>query len=174
MRRWRKCLVPSSSLPYVPPRSLLEDLYRHDDGRLRLRWSQRQEKWALERQVLRPIEYIRTLPHYLRIQVAKNVFNVVENDEWVRARDGYILVGHYAPQPVLGEWVIKNLRYYDLRRFAGGWKEAELEVLRFEESQEERKEAHHRQRLQDISSDMYENAQWRQGERAAVPRSYRK
>jgi hypothetical protein len=150
----------------------LEELYRLNNGRLRLRWSQRQEKWAVEGQVLRPIEYIRTLPPFLRIRIAKNVFRVVENDEWVRARDGYLLIGHYAPQPVLGDWVIKNLRYYDLRRFSGGWKEAELEVIRFEERREERKEAHHRQRLRDISDDMYEDAQWRQGERAAVPRPY--
>jgi hypothetical protein len=104
--------------------------------------------------------------------ISPQTFIVVENDAWVRARDGYILIGHYAPQPLLGEWVIKNLRFYDLRRFSGGWREAELEALRFEERETERKDAYHRQRIRDLSDDFYTREQWKQGEKVAVPRNF--
>lgn len=172
MRRWEKCLVPSSSLPYRPSRSLLQELYRISDGRLRLRWSQRFEKWAVEEQVRRPISYVSNLPRYQRRWITAHDFLVVENDEWVRARDGYSLVGHLHPQPRLSDWMIRNLRYYDLRRFSGGWKDAEREVLEFEARQAQQRDANHQQRRIDISNDFYEREQWRQGEKSVVPRSY--
>lgn len=171
-RRSEQCLVRTSSMPYCPPRSLLEELYRLDDGRLRLRWSEDKEKWAVERRVSRPVEYISSLPHWRRKKVGHDGVITVENDVWVRARDGYILIGHYAPQPLLSDWVIKNLQFYDIRRYRGGWREAELETIRAEEKRIEQKEKADSWRWREISEDFYTREQWRQGEKAAVPANY--
>lgn len=160
-------LYRSSSMPYEPARSLLWALYQIDDGRLRLRWSDRNQHWCLERKVACGIEYIATLRHWVKRKDSV----VVENDSWVRARDGYILIGHYDPVPRLDHWLIRNLQYYDMRRL-GGAHEVELLLTR----QEERTaEAQDRALTRDVTAaagEFFEHEQWRQGERAAVPRRY--
>lgn len=152
--------------PYTPPSYLLRQLYQMDNGRLRLRWSVEQQKWCLERKELCGVEYIKTLPH-IKIRNGR----VVENDSWVRARDGYVLCGYFDPQPLLGSWVIRNLQYFDIRRM-GGAERAEIELRRQDEKERARQERVNSARLEAISKDVWDSWTWKQGERAAVPRGY--
>lgn len=159
--------VRTVATPYVPARSLLWALHQLDDGRLRLRWSDRYEQWCLERRVACGIEYITTLPQWVR----RKDRVVVENDTWVRARDGFILLGHYDPLPHLGHWLIHNLQYYNIRRL-GGAGEVDLMLTRQEE---QRVASLDRDLSRDVTAaagDFFEHEQWRQGERAAVPQQY--
>ncbi len=168
--RWQDTLVKTSSIPYYPQPSLLRSLFSLDDGRLRLRWSDFESKWALERKSTFTLEYINTLPRY---RTQPNGYKV-ENDSWIRARDGYVLIGHYDPEPHLGHWVIDRLRFYDMRRFSGGWKEVDLLMCREEEQKQKQQDHHYELVREGISKDFFEREQWRQGNRAAVPKHYGK
>lgn len=157
--------VNPSQFPYKPPAYLVRGLY-HLDPLLRLRWSESEQKWCLEKKLLARVEYIKSLPHFKK---RRGVY--VENESWIRAREGHILIGHYDPQPQLGEWVLRNLQMYDMRRI-GGWKEAELQILRAEEKLAESKERAAKGERWDMAVDFWESEQWRQGNRAAVPKKY--
>lgn len=152
--------------PYTPPAYLLQQLYSMDDGRLRLRWSVEKQKWCLERKELCGIEYVQTLPQY-----KKRNGIVVENDSWVRAKDGYILCGYFDPLPHLGQWVIRNLQYFNIRRI-GGAQAAEMELQRLEEKERTEQERAASISREDFAKSFYDDEVWRQGERAVVPKQY--
>jgi hypothetical protein len=159
--------VRTASTPYVPARSLLWSLFQLDDGRLRLRWSDRYEKWCLERRVACGIEYLTSLPQW----VTRKDGVLVENDTWIRARDGTVLIGFYDPLPRLDHWLIRDLQRYNIRRL-GGAQAVELMMLRQEEH---RRASLDRDLSRDVTAaagEFYEHEQWRQGEKAAVPARY--
>lgn len=154
--------------PYNPPKYLLQALANLDNRRLRLRWSEQMEQWCVERKLLHSLEYIHTLPHYK----CRHDGAIVENDSWVRARDGYILIGCWNAQPMLSDWCIKNLQYFDMRRFSGGFKEISLLTIRAEEKAYQKKLEAQRQEMYDLSADYYTHEQHRQGEVVYVPKEY--
>lgn len=160
---WKQVLVHTPFMPYTPPDHFLKGLYALDPT-LRLRWSDEVQKWCLEKKVVRAIEYINSLPHYKKVKGVE-----VENDSWVRARDGYILIGFYRPQPVLADWTLHLLRHNDMRRFSGGAKEVELQMVRQEEKEIEARNRRDSWINREIAEDFYSSECWRQGERVTVP-----
>jgi len=164
---WEEQVFVATHAPYRPPRSLLWALYRLDDGHLRLRWSTRQERWCLETKRAPAVTYLPRLRHW--VKRADGV--VVENDSWVRARDGYLLLQYVAPWPPLGDWFIRNLQYGDPWRFHGP-----ADIARLLEQQEAAQLAAVRRRHQTQNEahalEWLESEIWRQGERVAVPPSY--
>src|SRR5215204_3261019 len=113
---WRDAHKVTSHDPYTLSPSLVKALYNMDQGRLRIRWSQRMQQWSVERKVARATTYINTLEHYKRIYTSQGNYFLVENDAWVRARDGYIGIGFIAPRPHPDHWLIKNLEHYRIER----------------------------------------------------------
>ena len=160
-------IVMSSTMPYVAKIHVLKELWHLDQGRLRIRWSDEMQKWCVERKVVYAVTYVNSLPHY-----KKRHGEDVENDSWIRARDGYILIGYHDATPHLDDWLIRNLRFYDIRRFSGGIKEVELLMLREEEKKLEAMNRRHALEREVISKDFYNDEVYRQGERVYVPPDY--
>lgn len=161
-----KVLLRGPADPYVPAPHFLRFLSQMDSG-LRLRWSQRWSQWHLERKAATAVQYIKTLPQYVRTAWGA----VVENDSWIRARDGYILVRTFDPLPQFGDWTISALQWGDPWRIDPVARE---QLLMFQE----RKEATSTRRafetqVEAIAKDQYEDMVWRGGERAAVPANYK-
>lgn len=161
-------IVMSSTMPYVPKIHVLKELWALDNGRLRVRWSDEMQKWCVERKIVHAIQYINSLSHYKK-RFINGVWDEIENDSWIRARDGYILIGYHDATPHLDSWLIRNLRYYDIRRFSGGVKEVELLILREEEKKLEAMNRRHTREREDIAMDFYNDEVYRQGERVYVP-----
>ena len=163
--RWEEQVyVDSSFAPYKPERSLLWALSQFDNGRMRLRWSARFQEWCLERHVSCGIDYIKTLAHWVK----RKDRILVENDSWIRARDGYVLIWHEDAVPRLDHWLIRKLRYCDLDRI-GGPREADLLLIQQEERRAARIEKRHTAERQDAAGDWWDSETWRQGERISVP-----
>lgn len=151
--------------PYTPPDFFLRFLARFDKG-LRLRWSQRFDKWYVERKAACAIEYVKRLPQYVKHWSGA----MVENDSWVRARDGYILVQTFSPLPKLGEWTIAMLQWGDPWRI----NPADREQLLLDQERKEDESTHraHQRYIEAMAKDEYENMVWRGGEREVVPSNY--
>ena len=162
-----KVFVQTSTTPYRPDPAVLRSLYLFDDGRTRLRWSDREEKWCLERKVAAGIDYIKALRHWVKRKDGA----IVENDSWIRARDGCILVRLVDPLPRLGRWLIQELQWGDPWRFNGP-KEIALMLERQEEKRLEAIERKHTEQNESLAKDWLDSEIWRQGERAAVPKQY--
>lgn len=152
--------------PYRPAAHVLRFLHCLDPGRLRLRWSQRFKQWHLERKVMAATEYIKRLPHYVRFRDG----SACENDSWVRARDGYILVRAFDALPQLGDWTIRELQWGDPWRLTA--EEIHLRMLREEERRNTAQQRAFHNRIEDIAKDQFEDMVWRGGERVAVPGNY--
>jgi hypothetical protein len=152
--------------PYIPAAHFLRFLAHLDKG-LRLRWSQRWSKWHLERRVARAVEYIKRLSQYVKNPEGA----MVENDSWIRARDGYVLVRAFDPLPMFGDWTITALRWGDPWRVDLRAREALLFAQ--ERDEELSKKRAFDTKIEAIAKDEYENMVWRGGERVAVPATYR-
>lgn len=163
--------------PYSPSRWFLEELYKLDPeapGMLRVRWSQERQMWALERKQRAKIQYVNWLPQFkLRYPNGKNnPPKYIQNDSWLRARDGYVLIGFYTPEALrFPEWVLKDIQAHDMRRL-GGWEAIDKKINEEERAADEKRDKAAAQERYDFSVDFYNSEQWRQGERAAVPRNY--
>ena len=171
--RLQDVFVKNSTTPFIPPKRFLEDLFRLDNGRLRIRWSEEQQQWCLERKVVRAIQYVKNLPQY-KHRFIKDLqqWATFENDSWVRARDGYVLIGYYYPYALkYPDWIIRDIQFNDINKH-GGWKK----VANLIEAREERKRAQLERdqswERREWAEDMYEDWQWRQGCRASVPSNY--
>ena len=151
--------------PYKPAAHFLRFLGHLDKG-LRLRWSQRWSKWHLERRASHAVEYIKRLAQYVKSPTGA----MVENDSWIRARDGYVLVRTFDPLPQFGDWTIHVLQWGDPWRVDPKAREA---LLFAQEHNEEasKKRAFHNQ-VEAIAKDQYEDMVWRGGERSVVPANY--
>lgn len=165
---------PAAS-PSSMPKWFLEKLYQIGNGRLRLRWSEEYSQWALEIKVTRASQYIKDLPHYKHRWSAAtgHIVRTFENDSWVRARDGYMLVGYYYPYALkYPDWILNDIQFNDMRRFVGG----PAEVARIVEERESRerniRNKDDSQSNYDWAEDFYNTELWRQGNRAAVPANY--
>jgi len=167
MKSWKQVLIHTPFMPYIPPDYILKELYCLDP-QLTIRWSDEVQKWCIEKKILQSVQYINSLPHY-----KKRCGTEVENDSWIRARNGSVLIGFYNAQPALGDWVVRNLRYYDIRRFVGGAKEVELQMVRAEEKAIEDRNRRDSWTNKEIGEDFYNSEVWRQGERVAVPSAYK-
>lgn len=159
--------VPTSEDPYTPPKYVLREMY-YLDPFLRLCWSPRKQQWGVYRKILHRMEYIHSLPQYVKRE--DGVW--VENESWRTAREGWIIIGYWPPQPRLSDWCLRALRFYDIRRFRGGWKEVELELIRQEERERERKKRRQDNQIEEIARDEWETWCWQFGERVAVPNTY--
>ncbi len=171
------CFVKKNA-PYQPTARLIEELHRVGEGRLRLRWSQRQLKWCLEEKAA-PSFFGGYLPNVgLKVKVGpkgKEKIEWIENDSYVRLVDGYQLVGYYTVETLhYPDWLIRDIESNDKRRHGGSLlkvldkieaKEAQVAVTKEKDATWERRE---------ISEDIYNDWNWRQGERVAVPRNYDK
>jgi hypothetical protein len=142
-----------------------------DGGRLRIRWSQREQQWAVERKIARKINYISRLDQYKKLYTSPTDYITVENDSWVRAREGLICIGYVKPRPQPNQWLINNLEHYRLERW-GGVEGAAQKMEAAAETAQTRKLRADRQRWQDISEDVWESFMW-EGHRVAVPSNYK-
>ena len=152
------CYLKSSSDPYAPPAYFLRFLNQFDQGRLRLRWSQRTNQWHIERKEAASIEYIKSLPQYIRGCV---------NDSWIRARDGYILVSTLPALPHLGDHSISTLRFTDPWRL--GARALDLQLIRQEEKKKEAQTRDFHNTVDSLAKDEFQEMIWKGGERIAVP-----
>lgn len=141
--------------PYTPEPYVLRGLHNLDNN-IRIRWSQRFGQWQVERKVSHAVSYIKTLAQYV---------HGVENDSWVRARDGYILVRSFGPQPTLGDWALTVLQWGDPWRVTRAHRE--LALLRQEERQEQEKTNAFHTHVEAVAKDQYDDMVWRGGERVA-------
>lgn len=167
--RYDHCWVKANA-PYKPDHAFLKQLHYLRDGRLRVRWSQREQRWAIELQIARPIEYVTSLQPYIKTR-RNGVMVEVENDSWHRARDGYILVGYCDPQPRLGDALIHTLRFGDVERL-GGADAINLLMTRAEERKRDLLDRQHKTERHNLFDEVYEDLKWRLGERVAVPKTY--
>lgn len=171
---WRDAHCKTTFDPYKLNPSFVKALYNVDNGRLRIRWSQRDEMWHIERKVGRMVSYIPRLGHYRKRFLnppTNSEFVWVENDSWIRARDGYILIDTIYPRPHPDHWLIRNLEYYRLERWGGGEKAAQ-KLEQMEQVAWERKLQRDRDRWYAIAEDVHDSWNWESGQRVAVPSNY--
>lgn len=152
--------------PYTPAAHFLRWLAQFDTA-LRLRWSQRWSKWHLERKTAHAMEYVKHLARYVKSPSRA----VVENDSWIRARDGYTLVRTFDPLPAFGDWTIRELCWGDPWRMSA-------DALSRQLLAQEEKHVHSVNRKFDntveaTAKDDYESMVWAGGERIAVPANYK-
>lgn len=130
-----------------PPAWFTEELAKFDPG-LRVRWSAQRQMWALERQVKRALH-----PGTLN--------GDTEDDEYVRARDGFLLVGHIPPRGI-SRYVFQTLEQNDMWK-RGGWERYIREVEDAEESADEEKWRKITAQNRDLAKDLYEVLKLRSG-----------
>jgi hypothetical protein len=166
-------LVVSTAMPYTPPFSFLEELYRIDGGRLRVRWSEEGQAWVLERKYARASHNRpRGLPRYIYCPDGHGGAYLAERDKWIQMRDGYIHVTYWPPRALYSpDLVLRHLKFSDMARFR-----TPLDAARAIEAQEdqdaERKETSARDRIHNLTVDEYDHLQWKIGNRVAVPKRY--
>jgi hypothetical protein len=129
------------------PEWFLKELEAFDSD-LRVRWSARTETFHLERRVTRSLH-----PGTIR--------NDHWHDDFIRAQDGYLLVGVIRPG-MFSRSIFDKLRASDLWS-NGGWLKMAQTLEEFEEAEEELKWAQFSQRLKDETSDLYELMKMRDG-----------
>lgn len=129
------------------PAWFLRELHAFDPH-LRLRWSPRRELWQLERKILRGLH-------------PGTLFEDGWHDEYIRARDGYILVASI-PHGQLRRHVFERLRASDLWS-NGGWKRVSDQIDAFEEAEEEKRWEVFSRDVRDDSKDVYELLKVRDG-----------
>jgi hypothetical protein len=168
----KDCFVYTSTTPYKPSKRFLEGLYRIAEGRLRVRWSDMHDKWVLEEKITRcRIAFTHHIPQYiLRRKGVKTVG--VPNDSFIRARDGYFLVGYYDRETLYyPDWVLRDIARHDFRRY-DGWKNVLQQVEDRERRAAESLDRRHQEERRFMSEEIYNSWTWQQGERVAVPQQY--
>jgi len=118
------------------------------DSDLRLRWSPRLELWQLERKVRRSLH-----PGTIRCDGW--------HDDYIRARDGYLLVASLPPNG-FSKTVFEKLRNADLWS-QGGWKKIADAVDAYEDQMEEEKWRKFSEEMRDYSKDVYNFLSLREG-----------
>lgn len=118
------------------------------DADLRVRWSPRTETFHLERKVRRGLH-----PGTIR--------NDGWHDDYIRAQEGYILVGIINPG-MFSRSIFEKLRASDLWS-NGGWAQMAKDIEEFEEAEEEKKWSEFSERLHHSSAEVYEFMKIRDG-----------
>jgi len=118
------------------------------DPLLRLRWSPRMELWQIERQVVRGLH-----PGTIRCDNW--------HDDYIRARDGYVLVA-CVPPGRLTPHVFERLKAADLWS-NGGWKEVADRLDAFDEAREEKRWELFSRNITDLSKSVYDLLKMRDG-----------
>ena len=131
-----------------PPAWFISELAAFDPE-LRIRWSQRRQLFQLERKIRN------SLPIEPRL-------NNTEHDDYIRAREGYILVGSI-PANSLSRRVFEVLRQSDLYS-RGGWERVLREIEAGEALQEQRQWEKFSRDMKDLSADVYEFLKLRNGQ----------
>ncbi|HCV42682.1 MAG TPA: hypothetical protein DGH68_04295 [Bacteroidetes bacterium] len=129
------------------PKWFLNEL-RVFDPDLRVRWSRRTETFHLERRVTRSLH-----PGTIR--------NDQWHDDYIRAQDGYVLVGIIRPG-LFSRTIFDKLRAADLWS-NGGWARVCRKIEEFEEAEEERKWDKFGEALREESAELYETMKIRDG-----------
>jgi hypothetical protein len=129
------------------PKWFLNEL-RVFDPDLRVRWSRRTETFHLERRVTRSLH-----PGTIR--------NDHWHDDYIRAQDGYVLVGIIRPG-LFSRTIFDKLRAADLWS-NGGWARVCRKIEEFEEAEEERKWDDFGETLREESAELYETMKIRDG-----------
>jgi len=129
------------------PKWFLKEL-KEFDADLRVRWSKRTETFQLERRVTRSLH-----PGTIR--------NDGYHDDYIRAQDGYLLVGVIRPG-MFSRTIFEKLRASDLWS-NGGWAQMARTIEAFEEAEEERKWAEYSDELRHQSAELYEHMKLRDG-----------
>ena len=117
---------------------------------LRLRWSRRLEVWQLERRVRRSLH-------------PGTIITNNWHDSFIRAQDGYLLVGPI-PHGCLSRSVFEKLRASDLWR-AGGWKRMADQLDEMDQSIEDKNWKNFDDDVHYRSSDAWNFIQARHGRR---------
>jgi hypothetical protein len=171
--QWRDAYVRSTRDPYVLSPDFVQALYRLDDGRLRIRWSQREQQWAIERRVARPLTFsVRRPPMAWQWNEDHTYKLYFENDAWIIARDGVTLIDLIPPQPRPGQWLITNLEYWRISRWLGNYRDVSDKLDDEKETLAKRKEKERRDRWRHIAGNTWEDYAW-EGHRVAVPPNYK-
>ena len=118
------------------------------DPDMRLRWSRRLELWQLERKVRRSL-------HPGTIKQSE------WEDDYVRARDGYLLVASVPPR-ALHRSIFAKLRAADLWS-NGGWKEVADALDAWDEEDEKVKQEKFSEKAKRYASDLYDWVKVRDG-----------
>ena len=118
------------------------------DSDLRCRWSIRTETFHLERRVTRSLH-----PGTIRSDGY--------HDDYIRARDGFILVGMIRPR-MFARSIFDKLRASDLWA-NGGWEKMAQTLEEFEEAEEEKKWADYGDELKSQSAELYDLMKLRDG-----------
>jgi len=172
MSSWRDAYARSTNDPYALSPAFVRALHRLDDGRLRMRWSGREQQWALERRIQRPLAFFRgRAPMAWQWNEDHTYKHYFENDAWVMARDGVILIDLIPPQPRPGQWLITNLQFWYIPRWLGTYTDV-ADKLDAENAEIARRKEHtRRDRWRGIAENIWEDYQW-EGHRVAVPPAY--
>lgn len=133
----------------IAPGWFLRELEAFDPA-LRLRWSDSQMLWHLERKIAKgkPVETLRTDS---------------ESDEVIRAREGYLLVASVPPGG-LNRTIFEKLRACDLWAL-GGWEKVEREIVEAEEREEQKRDDDFAADIRSYTREVYEFLKHRAGER---------
>ena len=118
------------------------------DPALRLRWSPRINLWNLERKIT----------HGLPIETSKSDGF---HDDYIRARDGYILVALIEPDK-FGRHIFSTLRASDLWS-NGGWEEMAKFIEELEAREEEAKWRAFDDEIHVATIELYNFLKWREG-----------
>lgn len=153
--------------PYKPASYFLRFLHNLDTG-FRLRWSQRVDRWQLERKAACAMSYITHLPQYVK----RTDGAVVENDSWSRARDGYLLVRDFAPLPQFGDWTIREMQWGDPHRL--GARQIEDALFQQERATKMAQKRAFDNKIEAVAKEQFQEMIWTGGERVAVPTNYNK
>jgi hypothetical protein len=113
------------------------------DPDLRLRWSEQRAMWQLERKVRRG-------------QHPGTFRSDSYGDDYIRSRDGFLLVGSISPFG-LSRSIFEKLKASDLWS-QGGWERTLAEIERQEARDEELKDAAFSRDMRDMSKDFWEEA----------------
>ncbi len=129
------------------PGWFLKELKAFDED-LRLRWSSRVELWQLERRVRRSLH-----PGTVKCDDY--------HDDYIRARDGFILVASVPPNG-LSRSIFEKLRASDLWA-NGGWQKLEDDLQVAEAVAEERRRQDFSRDIRDLSKDAWNWIAQREG-----------
>jgi hypothetical protein len=118
------------------------------DPSLRCRWSERTNMFQLERKIT----------HSIPINTS---VNDTEHDDYVRAREGYILVGVISPDG-FNRSIFEKLKASDLWA-NGGWEAMADMIEAYEESEEKRNNEAFEREIRETSRELYHLLKMRQG-----------
>jgi hypothetical protein len=130
------------------PAWFLKELAEFDSD-MRLRWSRRLELWQLERRVRRGLH-------------PGTILCDNWHDDYIRARDGYLLVASVPPKQLSRE-VFEHLRASDLWA-RGGWQKVSDDLDELDRRREEDIQESFAREMHEINKDVFEWWKLRDGE----------